>query len=107
MTTEISAEQRARKRALDVLASAPSKALAERWDAFGDKPDHQRLRGPETGLVMVRGRAGGGRFGHGRTSCELAICGLAMSTGHAVTCGPDAPGTRARVMSTSEQLGRA
>ncbi|KQN70156.1 MULTISPECIES: phosphonate C-P lyase system protein PhnG [unclassified Devosia] len=58
--SEISAEQSARKRALDVLAAAPAKALAERWAAFGDQPAHQRIRGPETGLVMVRGRAGGG-----------------------------------------------
>ncbi|WP_156352206.1 MULTISPECIES: phosphonate C-P lyase system protein PhnG [unclassified Devosia] len=60
MMSEISAEQSARKRALDVLAAAPAKALAERWAAFGDQPAHQRIRGPETGLVMVRGRAGGG-----------------------------------------------
>ncbi|NGP16913.1 phosphonate C-P lyase system protein PhnG [Devosia aurantiaca] len=49
-----------RKRALDVLAVAPAKALAECWEAFEPKPEHQRIRGPETGLVMVRGRAGGG-----------------------------------------------
>lgn len=58
--TELSLEQAGRKRALDVLAAAPARALAERWERFGDKPQHQRLRGPETGLVMVRGRIGGG-----------------------------------------------
>lgn len=56
----MTSEQMARKRVLDVLAVAPAKALAQRWEAYGDKPSHQRLRGPETGLVMVRGRAGGG-----------------------------------------------
>jgi alpha-D-ribose 1-methylphosphonate 5-triphosphate synthase subunit PhnG len=49
-----------RKAALDVLAAAPAKALAELWDRWADKPAHTKVRGPEVGLVMVRGRAGGG-----------------------------------------------
>lgn len=92
MTTEISAEQRARKRALDVLASAPSKALAERWDAFGDKPDHQRLRGPETGLVMVRGRAGGGGapFNLGEATVSRASVRIVTGeVGHGYCLGRD------------------
>ena len=81
MTTGISAEQRARKRALDVLASAPSKALAERWDAFGDKPDHQRLRGPETGLVMMRGRAGGGGAPFNLGEATVSRASVSIDTG--------------------------
>jgi alpha-D-ribose 1-methylphosphonate 5-triphosphate synthase subunit PhnG len=49
-----------RKAALDVLAAAPSRELAAVWDAWADKPDFTKVRGPEVGLVMVRGRAGGG-----------------------------------------------
>lgn len=49
-----------RKRALEVLAATPAAALAERWGMFEPKPGHEPIRGPETGLVMVRGRAGGG-----------------------------------------------
>ncbi|MGV8833445.1 MAG: phosphonate C-P lyase system protein PhnG [Devosia sp.] len=49
-----------RKAALDVLAGAPSRELAAVWDAWADKPDFTKVRGPEVGLVMVRGRAGGG-----------------------------------------------
>ncbi len=92
MTTGISAEQRSRKRALDVLASAPSKALAERWEAFGDKPAHQRIRGPETGLVMVRGRAGGGGapFNLGEATVSRASVRIVTGeVGHGYCLGRD------------------
>ncbi len=92
MTTEISAEQSARKRALDVLAAAPSKALAERWEAFGDKPGHQRIRGPETGLVMVRGRAGGGGapFNLGEATVSRASVRIVTGeVGHGYCLGRD------------------
>jgi alpha-D-ribose 1-methylphosphonate 5-triphosphate synthase subunit PhnG len=92
MTTGISAEQSARKRALDVLASAPSKALAERWEAFGDKPGHQRIRGPETGLVMVRGRAGGGGapFNLGEATVSRASVRIVTGeVGHGYCLGRD------------------
>ena len=92
MTTGISAEQRARKRALDVLASAPAKALAERWEAFGDKPGHQRIRGPETGLVMVRGRAGGGGapFNLGEATVSRASVRIVTGeVGHGYCLGRD------------------
>jgi alpha-D-ribose 1-methylphosphonate 5-triphosphate synthase subunit PhnG len=60
MTNVLSEGQAARKRALDILATAPAKALAALWDGFEPKPAHKAMRRPETGLVMVRGRAGGG-----------------------------------------------
>lgn len=60
MTSEFSGDQAARKRALDILAVSPSRTLAVLWDGFEPKPGHKALRQPETGLVMVRGRAGGG-----------------------------------------------
>ncbi|KRA97505.1 phosphonate C-P lyase system protein PhnG [Devosia sp. Root685] len=92
MTTGISAEQSARKRALDVLAAAPAKALAERWEAFGDKPGHQRIRGPETGLVMVRGRAGGGGapFNLGEATVSRASVRIVTGeVGHGYCLGRD------------------
>ena len=60
MMSELSGDQVARKRALDILAAAPSRALAVLWDGYEPKPQHKALRLPETGLVMVRGRTGGG-----------------------------------------------
>ncbi|KKB78250.1 hypothetical protein VW35_11380 [Devosia soli] len=92
MTSEISPEQRARKRALDVLAAAPAKALAERWAAFGEQPQHQRIRGPETGLVMIRGRAGGGGapFNLGEASVSLASVRIVTGeVGHGYCLGRD------------------
>lgn len=93
MTTSLSPENIARKRALDILASAPSAALAERWDAFAPKPEHQRLRGPETGLVMLRGRAGGGGapFNLGEATVSRASVRLASGeVGHGYCLGRDA-----------------
>jgi alpha-D-ribose 1-methylphosphonate 5-triphosphate synthase subunit PhnG len=43
-----------------VLARADAAALSERLAACCDLPNYRMLRGPEAGLVMVRGRAGGG-----------------------------------------------
>ncbi|KKB83663.1 hypothetical protein VW29_13200 [Devosia limi DSM 17137] len=60
MQTATSIDNAARKAALDALAAAPARALAEFWDRYADKPAHSKVRGPEVGLVMVRGRAGGG-----------------------------------------------
>ncbi|MEO1161400.1 MAG: phosphonate C-P lyase system protein PhnG, partial [Pseudomonadota bacterium] len=42
-----------------VLAKAPARLLDELWSAFDGKPQFSSLREPETGLVMVRARAGG------------------------------------------------
>ena len=49
-----------RKRWMAVLARASDAAIAERLDACGTFPAFERVRGPEQGLVMARGRTGGG-----------------------------------------------
>jgi alpha-D-ribose 1-methylphosphonate 5-triphosphate synthase subunit PhnG len=56
MHTASSVDNLARKLALDTLAAAPSRALAELWDSWADKPTHTRLRGPEVGLGYNLGR---------------------------------------------------
>ena len=48
-----------RQRWMAVLAKAEPAELARLWEALPDKPGWRRLRAPETGMVMVRGRAGG------------------------------------------------
>jgi alpha-D-ribose 1-methylphosphonate 5-triphosphate synthase subunit PhnG len=48
-----------RQRWLSVLARAQSQAIEARLEERDTLPSHRRLRGPETGLVMVQGRAGG------------------------------------------------
>jgi len=47
-----------RQEAMAVLSHATPKRLGELWAAWSDKPAYHKVRGPETGLVMVRGRAG-------------------------------------------------
>ncbi|WP_416796605.1 phosphonate C-P lyase system protein PhnG [Ciceribacter azotifigens] len=49
-----------RKRVVDLLARAELDDLARVWDGLSEQPETQMLRGPEIGLVMVRGRIGGG-----------------------------------------------
>jgi alpha-D-ribose 1-methylphosphonate 5-triphosphate synthase subunit PhnG len=49
-----------RRRWMAVLARANAPELSERLGACCDLPKYRILRGPEAGLIMVRGRAGGG-----------------------------------------------
>ena len=50
----------ARRRWMAVLARAEAAELAALLDRHAVVPLYTRLRGPEAGLVMVRGRTGGG-----------------------------------------------
>lgn len=60
------------------MARASVQDLKQAWDNLPDKPDYRFLRKPETGLAMVRGRAGntGTRFNLGEmtiTRCAVQI----------------------------------
>ena len=76
-----------------VLARADAEEIAAGLDRAGALPPHRRLRGPKTGLVMVRGRIGGGgdAFNLGEmttTRCTVRTeCG---HVGHAYVAGRDA-----------------
>lgn len=75
------------------LAKASCDDLETAWNALSEKPDWQWLRKPETGLVMVRGRAGGtgGAFNLGEmtvTRCALTID--AGTTGYGYVAGRNA-----------------
>ncbi len=81
-----------RKRAADLLARAERQELATAWEALAEKPAVQLVRGPETGLVMVRGRIGGGGapFNLGEVTVTRATIRLASgSVGHAQALGTD------------------
>ncbi|SDO17441.1 phosphonate C-P lyase system protein PhnG [Vreelandella arcis] len=41
-----------------VLALTPRDQLEARWSALGIDHTHRRVRGPETGMAMIRGRMG-------------------------------------------------
>ena len=92
MQTHTSFHPDARKAMLDALAAAPSRALADLWDRWADKPEHFKVRGPEVGLVMVRGRAGGGGapFNLGEASVSRASVRIVSGeVGHGYCLGRD------------------
>jgi len=91
------AENEARKRAAGLLARATREELTSAWEALAIKPDIKPVRGPETGLVMVRGRIGGGGapFNLGEATVTRATVLLASGTaGHAHALGTDKPKAR-------------
>jgi alpha-D-ribose 1-methylphosphonate 5-triphosphate synthase subunit PhnG len=49
-----------RQRIIEALAKAEQSVLEAAWTAVDPKPGHKAVRGPESGLVMIRGRIGGG-----------------------------------------------
>jgi alpha-D-ribose 1-methylphosphonate 5-triphosphate synthase subunit PhnG len=70
-----------RRDALAVLARAGVEELRVAWDALGEKPGFETVRPPETGLVMTRGRMGGGGapFNIGEVTVTRAV--VRMETG--------------------------
>ncbi|MBL6080611.1 phosphonate C-P lyase system protein PhnG [Belnapia sp. T18] len=85
--------QAARRRWMGVLARADADAIAIRLAEAPALPRHIRLRGPETGLVMARGRQGGdgAPFNLGEmtvTRCSVRLADGAV--GHAYVAGRDA-----------------
>lgn len=52
-------EKITRKDWMSLLAKAPEELLNQLWKSAAIEVQHQWLRPPETGAVMVRGRAGG------------------------------------------------
>ena len=81
-----------------VLARAPAHLLDELWSEFAGKPEFKPLREPETGLVMVRARAGGegARFNMGEaTVTRCSVISSTDKTGHAYVLGRDVNHARA------------
>ncbi len=80
-----------RQRWMSVLARASSAEL-EQATAGCDLPEHTRLRGPELGLAMVRGRTGGGGAAFNIGEMTVSRCTVrtkAGLTGHAYVAGRD------------------
>lgn len=85
-------DQEARRRAVSAFAQGETEMLARLWDEVGEGRSVTAVRGPEVGLVMVRGRAGGGgaAFNLGEASVTRASVRLEQGTvGHAMTFGRD------------------
>jgi len=81
-----------RKAAIDTLSAASAATLEGLWKQLGIVPEYRLVRGPETGLVMIRGRAGGGGqpFNLGEATVTRATVRLASGeVGHSYALGRD------------------
>jgi len=77
---------------MSVLARAPAAEIAGLLAECGGLPAHSRLRGPEEGLVMVRGRTGGGGFAFHLGEMTVTRCSVRTATGqvgHSYVAGRD------------------
>jgi alpha-D-ribose 1-methylphosphonate 5-triphosphate synthase subunit PhnG len=92
MPDRMSSLNGARRVAMAVLARAPADELKRLWYASGLAADVEDIRAPETGLVTVRGRIGGGgaSFNLGEATVTRATVRLASGEiGHAYALGRD------------------
>ncbi len=82
-----------RQRLMAVLAKAEAASLQEKWQALAIDPLCSVLRGPETGLIGVKGHIGGGgdAFNFGEATITRITVRLRDSghIGHAVHLGRD------------------
>ena len=81
----------ARQRWMAVLARASAEDIAGRLAQCVALPAHARLRGPEFGLVMLRGRAGGGgqAFNLGEATVTRCTVQAGDRVGHGTVLGRD------------------
>lgn len=101
----MSSENAGLKALIDTLAAAPGEAIAAAATELGDIPQAEPVRGPETGLVMLRGRIGGdgAPFNLGEAAVTRATVRLADGTiGHAYALGTD--GAKATLSATLAAL---
>ena len=82
-----------RRRWMAVLARASAGEIDAHLAALPAPPPYIRLRGPETGLVMVRGRAGGDGAPFNLGEMTVTRCAVRLAdgrVGHAYCAGRDA-----------------
>jgi alpha-D-ribose 1-methylphosphonate 5-triphosphate synthase subunit PhnG len=94
-----------RRDRMAVLARSNAGRLHDLWCSLGLKPGCTPLRGPESGLVMLRGRVGsaGEAFNVGEASVTRASVKLDNgAVGHAIALGRD--GEKARLSAIIDAL---
>ncbi|QYM72226.1 phosphonate C-P lyase system protein PhnG [Pseudochrobactrum sp. Wa41.01b-1] len=102
-----------RRKVAALLAKAELKELASFWSNQSEQPQVDVLRGPETGLVMVRGRIGGGGapFNLGETTVTRATVRVSSGAsseglvGHSYALGRDHE--KARLAAIADALWQA
>ncbi|RWC54186.1 phosphonate C-P lyase system protein PhnG [Mesorhizobium sp.] len=85
-------DQAERKAAMSTLAQSSGDDIVRLWNAAGLPSDAELLRGPETGLVTLRGRIGGGGapFNVGEATVTRATVRLPSGqVGHCYALGRD------------------
>src|SRR6266849_2108755 len=78
--TRENSKQAQRKAAMTVLAHSDAAGIASRLDVLA-LPDHENLREPENGLVMVRGRIGGDGAPFNLGEATVARAAVRLATG--------------------------
>src|SRR5450755_1854424 len=78
--TRENSKQAQRKAAMTVLAHSDAAGIASRLDVLA-LPDHEILREPENGLVMMRGRIGGDGALFNLGEATVARAAVRLSTG--------------------------
>lgn len=99
------APEAGRRAMMAVLARAPAAEVARLWNEAAFGVEVETLRGPETGLVTMRGRIGGGGspFNVGEATVTRATVRLATGeVGHAYALGRDRE--KARLSATIDAL---
>jgi len=82
----------ARQARMATLARADATRLEAAFVALGPAPSWRRLRGPETGMVMVRGRMGGEGRAFNLGEMTVTRCAVVLEDGrigHAYLAGRD------------------
>jgi len=100
-----SAETNLRSEALSVLAHADVAALDAAWSTWENRPAVENIRPPETGLIMLRGRVGGGgtAFNVGEATVSRASVRIdSGEIGHGYCLGRDTD--KARLIAVIDAL---
>jgi len=78
---------------IGLLARAPEERLIALWKATGLTPEYSWLRRPESGAIMIQGRAGGTGETFNLGEMTMTRCSLKLATGqegHGYTPGRSA-----------------
>jgi alpha-D-ribose 1-methylphosphonate 5-triphosphate synthase subunit PhnG len=81
-----------RRRWMSALATAAPRSLEAAWERLDVRPEYTYLRGPEVGLVVVRGRAGGSGMRFNLGELPVTRCSVRLgdgTVGHAYVGGRD------------------
>ncbi len=74
--------KRQRQQWMGILAGSLTKNLENSWQKMPEKPEYKHLHKPETGSIMVRGRAGGSGNSFNFGEVTATRCTIQIKNGH-------------------------